>query len=178
MADGSSPRSEAWLERAAARADPDLPPRVLPRALLADVLGHARECHPEECCGLLVGTEDSRSWRAVRCANVQSARRARGDSDLDASQAFWIDEQQLLELLGECDARGESLRAVYHSHVDTAAYLSHTDLDSATTTDGQPLWPGVAHLVVSAWGDGVREAVWFDWDPGEQRFRGRPAQGG
>jgi proteasome lid subunit RPN8/RPN11 len=162
------------MERAAARADERRPARRLPRALMLELFAHARESHPEECCGLLVGPRDPQRWRAVRCSNVQSARQAQGESDLDARHGFWIDERELLQALRAAEQAGEGLQAIYHSHVDTAAYLSHADLRGAVTADGQPLWPGVAQLVVSVWDDGVREAAWFDWEAG--RFAGRRVQ--
>ena len=166
-----------WLERAGCLVEDELGCIALPNALMLEVFGHARECYPEECCGLVLGVEEVESWRPLRCANVQSARKARGESDLDATQAFWIDEQELVSALQAAEKGGESLRAIYHSHVNTRAYLSHADLRGATAQDGQPLWPGVAHVVVSVWEDGVREAAWFDWDRAAQRFRGRLVDG-
>src|SRR5262245_23926261 len=41
--------------RAAAVLDPALPPVALPRGLVLEAFAHARECYPEECCGLLIG---------------------------------------------------------------------------------------------------------------------------
>jgi proteasome lid subunit RPN8/RPN11 len=151
-------------------------PLRLPRALMLEIFGHARECHPEECCGLIVGAEATGSWRVVRCSNVQNARLARGESDIDARHGFCIDERELLQALRSAEQAGHSLQAIYHSHVDTAAYLSHADLRGAVASDGRPLWPGVAQLVVSVWEDGVRGAAWFDWEAVPGRFAGRGIQ--
>ena len=63
--------------------------------------------------------------------------------------------------------------AVYHSHVDTAAYLSFTDLGGALGPDGNPLYPGAQQLVVSVQESGVVSAALFSWDAAAQRFRGR-----
>ena len=77
----------------------------------------------------------------------------------------------------ECTAsRGAARRAlvvIYHSHVDTAAYLSHTDLEGALGPDGQPLYPGRAQLVVSVQESGVLGAALFEWDEATRAFRGR-----
>lgn len=164
---------ESWRERAAAVADPDAEPAALPRALLLEVFQHARECYPEECCGLLTGTDSDGPLHVVRCANVQSKRAARGESNLDATRAFWIDEQELLHALRNAESSGERLLAVYHSHVDTAAYLSHTDVSGALGPDGRPLYPGSAQLVVSVDDSGVGEAALFEWDADARVFRGR-----
>jgi len=169
-APGSDP---PWQARAAAQIDPALGVVQLPRALLLEVFQHARECYPEECCGLLTGADAESPVRVVRCTNVQSTRVARGESDLDARRAFWIDEQELLHALRGAEQRGEHLVVIYHSHVDTAAYLSFTDLEGALGPDGRPLYPGAAQLVVSVQESGVLGAALFAWDEATKRFHGR-----
>ncbi|HTO53482.1 MAG TPA: M67 family metallopeptidase [Myxococcota bacterium] len=154
-------------------SDPDAEPAELPRELLLEVFQHARECYPEECCGLLIGTEVDGPLHVVRCANVQSQRVARGESNLAASRAFWIDEQELLHALRAAESVGERLLCIYHSHVDAAAYLSHTDVAGALGPDGEPLYPGAAQLVVSTGESGVDAAALFEWDPEARAFRGR-----
>ncbi len=170
---GEPESDRPWEQRAAARVDEALGPAVLPRDLLHEVFQHARECYPEECCGLLTGTDRATPVRVIRCSNVQSARVARGESDLDASRAFWIDEQELLNALRGAEQRGERLVVIYHSHVDTAAYLSFTDLEGALGPDGRPIYAGAAQLVISVGESGVQGAALFDWDESAQRFRGR-----
>ena len=164
---------QPWQTRAAAQVEDKLEPAALPRELLVEVFQHARECYPEECCGLLTGADGESPTRVVRCTNVQSTRVARGESDLDARRAFWIDEQELLNALRGAEQRGERLVVVYHSHVDTAAYLSHTDLEGALGPDGRPLYPGAAQLVVSVQESGVLGAALFEWDEASRRFQGR-----
>lgn len=171
---GEGPRTEAGSVRVEAHADASLPPAGLEPALLAEVYAHARECYPEECCGLLLGPAGRAPARVVRCTNVQSLRHSSGVSDLEARHGFWIDESELLRALAEAERSGSALRAIYHSHVDARAYLSRADLDAAIGPDGRPHWPGVAHVVVSVCDGLVREAAWFDWDPGDGAFVGRP----
>ncbi len=166
----------AWQERAAVRPEPDRPPAGFHRPLLAEVFAHARECYPEECCGLMLGPPDGEPRQVVRCTNVQSTRYAKGESKLDARQGFWIDEQELEQALRAAEARGEALRIVYHSHVDTEAYLSHTDVAAALGPEGTPLWPGVAQLVVSVGESGVRGAALFEWDAECGAYAGRLAR--
>jgi proteasome lid subunit RPN8/RPN11 len=176
MASGMRGGQEDWWVRAAARIEVDLSPIELPRALVLELYGHARESYPEECCGLIVGPRQGASWRAVRCSNVQNARKAQGESELDAREAFWVDEAELLAVLRAAESNGEALHAIYHSHADAAAYLSHIDVRNATGASGRPLWPGLAHAVVSVLEDGAREAGWFEWDESAGRFRGRRIQ--
>ncbi|MFI5315660.1 MAG: Mov34/MPN/PAD-1 family protein [Myxococcota bacterium] len=165
-----------WSERAAAVRDPDAAPAPLPRELLLEVFQHARECYPEECCGLLLGSDLEGPLHMVRCANVQSKRLARGESNLDATLAFWIDDQELLHALRSAESTGERLLVIYHSHVDAAAYLSHTDVAGALGPDGEPLYPGTAQLVVSVHEAGVGESALFEWDASARIFRGRPVR--
>jgi proteasome lid subunit RPN8/RPN11 len=165
-----------WRERAAAVSDAGAEPAPLPRALLLEVFQHARECYPEECCGLLSGTDRDGPLHVIRCANVQSQRVARGESNLDATRAFWIDEQELLNALRSAEASGEKLLIIYHSHVDTAAYLSHTDAAGALGPDGTPLYPDCAQLVVAVDESGPGDAALFVWDDAARAFRGRPVR--
>ena len=153
--------------------DPSRQPAELPAEVALDVYEHAVQCYPEECCGLLLGAPDGLPGRAVRCTNVQSRRRSRGESDLGAREAFWIDEAELLAALEEADAGGEALRGIYHSHIDGEAYLSHTDVACALGPDATPLYPGVSQVVVSVWDDGVRDLAWFDWDGALGSYVGR-----
>ena len=152
-----------WRARAAAVADPERPPVRLPGALITELYAHARECYPEECCGLLIGPPGALPHRVLRCTNVQSRRKSEGESDLDARHAFWIDERELLTALRDAEQAAEALRGVYHSHVDTEAYLSHTDAACAAGPDGVPLWEGVPQIVVSVREGKVQGAAWFEW---------------
>ena len=169
-------KDPAWYARAAAQPEPEHRPAVFQRPLLAEVFAHARECYPEECCGLMLGPPGAEPRQVVRCTNVQNVRLAKGESKLNASQGFWIDEQELERALRSAEARGEELRVVYHSHVDTGAYLSHTDLEAALGPQGTPLWSGVGQLVVSVSENGVREAALFEWDEEREAYVGRLAR--
>jgi proteasome lid subunit RPN8/RPN11 len=154
-------------------ANPGVPPARLPRRLMAEVFGHARECYPDECCGLLVGPPGGSPEQVVRCTNVQNTRYSSGESKLDARHGFWINEIEIIRALREAERLGHELLAVYHSHVDADAYFSRTDEEAALGPDGRPLWPGAAHLVVSVRGGLVRGAALFEWRELEGRFVGR-----
>jgi proteasome lid subunit RPN8/RPN11 len=153
--------------------DPAQAPFRLPRAVLLEVYEHARECYPEECCGIVTGARDGPFQRVVRCTNLQSRRHATGESGLTARDAFWIDEMELMRAIRDVDAVGHRMKAVYHSHTDTDAYLSQTDVLAALDPDGGPLWPGVGHLVVSVEMGTVRGAAYFEWDEEPRTFIGR-----
>ena len=174
--DGAPGALPGWRERAAAVLEGGQAPVRLPSGLLLEIYQHARECYPEECCGLLLGPAGAEPRTIVRCSNTQSQRKARGESDLDATKAFWIDAHELLHALRGADDRGEEIRVIYHSHVDTEAYLSHTDLQGAIGPGGTPHFPDAAQLVVSVSEGGVRGAVCFVWNARLARFVGRPIE--
>jgi len=170
-------RDADHAESPAALPDASLVPVELPGSLILEVFAHAREAYPEECCGLLLGRRGAAPDRAVRGDNVQNRRRARGESELDATRGFWIDEQQLLRELRRAEAQGEALLVVYHSHPDAGPYLSQTDVQSALGPDGAPLWPGVGHLVVSVRDGAAREAALYVFDAALGAFVGRGVRG-
>jgi proteasome lid subunit RPN8/RPN11 len=152
--------------------DPALPPVSIPRALVLEAFAHARECYPEECCGLLVGPAGGAPLRIVRCANLQSLRRSRGETELGAREAFWMDERDLYRAVREAELRDEQIQVIYHSHVDAQAYLSQLDLAGALGPDGRPMWPGAAQLVLSVRDGATREAVCFVWSDAQGGYRG------
>ena len=88
---------------------------------LSDILRHARETAPRECCGLLVGSGDS-VVRAVRAAN------------LDAEPTrYSIDPADHFRAIRGARADGLEVVGAYHSHPATAAIPSATDIAEATS---------------------------------------------
>jgi proteasome lid subunit RPN8/RPN11 len=55
----------------------------------------------------------------------------------DARHAYYMSEVEYLRALGEAEAKGEQVAAVYHSHVGQGCYLSQDDLAFAS----HPLFP-------------------------------------
>ncbi len=148
----------------------------LPSALLHEVFQHARECYPEEACGLLLGPPGATPVRIERCTNVQNNRKQAGKSELDARHGYWIDEGELMRCLKQAEREGHEIRIIYHSHVDTGAYFSATDVEQALGPDDQPLYPGVLQLVVGVDESGVREVAGFTWSAEQSRFVGHAIQ--
>ena len=98
--------AEDWRERAAAVVDPALPGVPVPRELIHELFQHARECYPEEACGLLVGPRGGPPVRIERCTNVQTRRKLQGESQLDARHGYWMDERELLRALQTTEQEG------------------------------------------------------------------------
>lgn len=113
----------------------------IPRAILDAVVAHAREDLPNEACGL-IHAKDGEPVSAHRVANVAASPYRFEMHGL---------EQMRLEQRRERD--GESLFAIYHSHVASGAYPSPTDVRMAFfppgETDREPAYPGALHVLIS-----------------------------
>lgn len=101
--------------------------------LMQQVVAHAREDAPNECCGVLA-VEAGPPVRAVR------AYRARNTAA--SPLRFEIDGREVLRLIERIEDEGLELGAIYHSHTRTAPYPSQTDINFAAH------WPGVEWLIV------------------------------
>ncbi|MEJ7824321.1 MAG: M67 family metallopeptidase [Solirubrobacteraceae bacterium] len=100
------------------------------RTLLDKVVEHAVRDAPNECCGVVLGRDDS-------------ATTVRELENLAASPLrFDIDGRELLPLVFADDDESEQLLAIYHSHTRSDPYPSQTDVNFAAG------WPGVEWLIV------------------------------
>ena len=97
--------------------------------MLDEIVGHAVRDAPNECCGLVVGSDGTASG-------------ARAMENLAASPfRFDIDGRELIAF-AFADDGDEQLVAIYHSHTRSAPYPSQTDVNFAAG------WPGVEWLIV------------------------------
>ena len=96
-----------------------------------DMIAHAREEAPLECCGVL-GGKDGRVLKLYQATNAEHSR-----------YCYNIEPQELLRINRECEENGWQFLAIYHSHPDSAAYPSPTDVRLAA------LWPESAYFIVS-----------------------------
>jgi proteasome lid subunit RPN8/RPN11 len=100
------------------------------RALLEEIVEHARRDAPDECCGL-VAARDGTAIAVHQAENVAHS-----------PYRFEVDGRTLLRLLGELEGEGEELGAIYHSHTRSGAYPSQTDINFSAG------WPGIEWLIV------------------------------
>jgi [CysO sulfur-carrier protein]-S-L-cysteine hydrolase len=102
------------------------------QALIDEMVAHAREDLPNECCGM-VGGKDGVALTVYRARNeFESPLRYRIHTD----DQLRIQEKEMRE-------RGEDVLAIYHSHTKTAAYPSQTDVNEAER------WSEPIYLIVS-----------------------------
>jgi len=101
------------------------------RDLVDEIVQHAREDLPNECCGIVSTSNDS-AVRVYRAANA-----------VPSPLRFEIDPRDLIRIHTDIEANGLEMGSMYHSHVKSPAYPSQTDVNFAQN------WPGVIWLIVS-----------------------------
>jgi proteasome lid subunit RPN8/RPN11 len=102
----------------------------LPVAVLEAVVEHARLEFPNECCGLLAG-RGTRVERLYRGSNIDRS-----------PYTYRLDPQEQLRFFKAIDAEGLELLGIYHSHTQSAAYPSKTDVARA-------FYPDAVYVIVS-----------------------------
>ena len=132
---------------------------LISRALLDELIAHAREEAPNECCGVIaVHAERSHSGQPAVAARVYRAVNAAA-----SPLRFEVDGRELLRAIDDIEQRGSELGAIYHSHTRTAPYPSQTDINFAAA------WPGLEWVIVGLAGDGAPEVRSYAIDGGHVR---------
>jgi proteasome lid subunit RPN8/RPN11 len=114
---------------------------ILALAVRDDVIAHAREAAPDECCGILIGTPDGVS-AAVRAVNLA-----------ESPSRFLIDPRDHIRARRDARAAGLDIVGFYHSHPHSAATPSPTDLAEAS-------YVGCLYLIVGLAGDSADVKVY------------------
>ena len=119
--------------------------RLVLDAGIADAIRrHGEEAYPHECCGALVGRNDSAAAVVALPNTTEEGPRRRF---LVRPSDYRLAEQRAGEL-------GAELLGFYHSHPDHPARPSQYDLDHA--------WPNFAYVIVSvAAGAAADMTVWW-----------------
>ena len=101
------------------------------RSLINQIISHARECSPHECCGL-VGGINARTRTVYPLRNVAA----------DPLITYEASPEDLFAAQRAMRARGEELVAIYHSHPRSAnPQPSETDVRLA-------YYPSAVYLIV------------------------------
>jgi proteasome lid subunit RPN8/RPN11 len=95
---------------------------TIERAIVDQIVAHARADHPDEACGVVAGPAGSdRPARFVAMANAER------------SPTFYrFDSMEQFKVWKEMDDRDEEPVVIYHSHTATEAYPSRTDISYAS----------------------------------------------
>jgi proteasome lid subunit RPN8/RPN11 len=104
------------------------------RALYDEMVEHAREEAPNECCGMVA----SNNGDAVEVYRATNAAASPLRYEIDGAEQYRI--QMAI------DDRGLDLGAIYHSHTRTEPYPSQTDINLA-------FYPEAVYLIVGLAGE-------------------------
>ena len=103
---------------------------TIPESFVQEMISHANDEFPNECCGVLAGA-GTKFFKRFPMTNV------------DASPyRFSWDHQELFHVWREMEDNDWEHRAVYHSHTHSPAYPSDTDVRLAG-------WPEAYYVIVS-----------------------------
>ena len=102
----------------------------LQKQLIDEMVAHARQEAPNECCGIIAG-KDGRAAKLFRATNAEAS-----------PYRYSVDPRDLFRIYRECEEKGWEFLAIYHSHTASEAYPSPTDVRLAT-------WPEAYYVVVS-----------------------------
>jgi proteasome lid subunit RPN8/RPN11 len=90
-----------------------------------EMVSHAQETYPNECCGAMLGTADDGA-KAVTVALRLKNSFAGGQQE-----RYELRPEDLLAADREARDRKLDLIGIYHSHPDCGAYFSETDLKNS-----------------------------------------------
>jgi proteasome lid subunit RPN8/RPN11 len=95
-----------------------------------EIVAHAREDLPNECCGI-VAARDGSAVKVFRATNAEAS-----------PVRYGLDPREQYEIMMEIDRSGWTLGAIYHSHTRSPAYPSQTDVNLA-------FYPDALYVIVS-----------------------------
>ncbi len=104
---------------------------IVSKALLDELIAHARAEYDAECCGLIAYDGEAGAVAVYRATNVYASRKR-----------FEIDGKELSRAIDEFEDAGWEMGAIYHSHTHTEPYPSQTDINFAAN------WPGLEWVIV------------------------------
>lgn len=118
--------------------------------LYDELVAHAREEAPDECCGM-IAVADGVATKVFRARNA------------DASPLrYTLDPLDQLRIDREIeDTPGWELGAIYHSHTRSDPVPSQTDINRALVAGSdRPWFPGVLHVIIGVAGPDADVRAW------------------
>jgi [CysO sulfur-carrier protein]-S-L-cysteine hydrolase len=101
------------------------------RSLLEEIVAHAREDVPNECCGMVAGS-NGEATRVHRARNAEAS-----------PYRYVIHPEDQFRITMEIEDQGQEIAAIYHSHTKSPAEPSQTDINLAEN------WPDPLYLICS-----------------------------
>ncbi len=109
----------------------------LDKKYVDQMVAHALEDNPNECCGILAGPQ-GKVVKLYRMTNTEHS-----------PYRYNMDAKELYLTYREIEDKKWDLIAIYHSHTHSPAYPSATDVRLATWPDGTSTWPEAYYILVS-----------------------------
>ena len=103
---------------------------TLPQDYVDEMIAHAKEDVPNECCGIIAG-KDGAATKLYRAINAEAS-----------PFRYSVDPKDLLRIYRDLDSNGWDVFVIYHSHTHTEAYPSKTDVLLAA-------WEDALYVIVS-----------------------------
>ncbi len=103
---------------------------ALPQSFIDEIVAHAREDAPNECCGI-IASDNGRAVKLFRAKNAEAS-----------PYRYNVEPKDLFRIFRECDESGWTFLAIYHSHTASEAFPSPTDVRLA-------FWPEAYYVLVS-----------------------------
>jgi len=104
------------------------------REHIDEIVAHAREDAPNECCGI-VASSGGATVKVFRATNAEAS-----------PVRYSLDPREQYEITKEIETQGWELGAIYHSHTRSPAYPSQTDVNLA-------FYPDALYVIVSLAGE-------------------------
>jgi len=113
-----------------------MPPIQLRREHVEEMIAHARETAPAECCGLIGGVAEMRAVTLYRLRNVTP----------NPELGYEAAPEDVFAAQRQMRARGEGLLAIYHSHPRAA------DPSPSATDVRLAYYPSAKYLIIGLGG--------------------------
>ena len=138
---------------------------------LDKIYAQAEAEYPDECCGILTAGPEGGAAQVHVCENIQNRLHAEDPQRYprEARTAYFIDPQELYNIVSAAEKAGGSVAGFYHSHIDCEAYFSDEDKERAVVWD-EPAYPDAVYLVLSVYERRVKGYKCFAWDEGARDF--------
>jgi len=111
------------------------------RRLYDELVAHAREEAPNECCGM-IASRDGEAVAVHRATNSAAS-----------PLRYEMEPREQLRIMDAIDDAGLEIGAIYHSHTRSAPEPSQTDINLA-------FYPETLYLIVGVMGDEPDVRAW------------------
>lgn len=140
------------------------------KKILERIFSECRKRYPEEACGLVLGN-DGCAVEAYACKNIQNELHRQDPKRYprDAGVAYTIDPKEAEKIRLAADEKNLDVLAIFHSHPEHGVYFSEEDKNMAAPW-GNPLFPRLSYIVVSVYGEEIRNVSGFCWDSAKKDF--------